>query len=66
MIKEALRFLKENRNIIERLGRNNGDALGPGGKCVCRCGHEEDHEIGEPCIHKKCPVCGKKMKRKTE
>jgi len=50
------------------LGRNGGpEAAGPGGLCVCpSCGHEEEHDVGEPCDDLACTECGAAMARKTE
>ena len=46
------------------MGRLGGSAEGPGGECLClNCGHREPHEIGDPCMHKKCPKCGVTMTR---
>ncbi|MGD9007333.1 MAG: NifB/NifX family molybdenum-iron cluster-binding protein [Desulfobacteraceae bacterium] len=35
------------------------------GHCVCaKCGHEEPHQQGIPCMHQQCPNCGETMTRK--
>jgi len=46
-------------------GRMGGPlAGGGGGACLCpKCGHREPHELGEPCVQKKCPKCGTAMTR---
>jgi len=46
-------------------GRMGGPfAAGPSGFCVClRCGQREPHELGVPCIKKRCPKCGTVMTR---
>ncbi len=45
------------------LGRG-GQALGPGGNCVCpNCGATVPHRQGVPCIDVDCPKCGRKMTR---
>lgn len=45
-------------------GMGGGQALGPGGLCVCpKCGHKEPHERGHPCLEIKCPACGTYMTR---
>jgi hypothetical protein len=37
---------------------------GPSGFCVClRCGQREPHELGVPCVQKRCPKCGTVMTR---
>ena len=47
------------------LGRNQGIAAGPQGKCVCiKCGTEVLHQRGTPCTEMKCPKCGAQMTRK--
>lgn len=34
------------------------------GTCVCMvCGHREAHVRGLPCIGRRCPTCGREMKR---
>jgi predicted Fe-Mo cluster-binding NifX family protein len=50
----------------QRPGRMDGPlAAGPVGKCVCpRCGHEEEHQPGVPCIKRVCPKCGVNLVRK--
>lgn len=47
------------------LGRMGGpSAAGPGGDCVCpQCGRREPHELGVPCMRKRCPACGVAMTR---
>ncbi len=49
----------------QRPGRKGGAmAAGPTGYCVCpKCGQEEPHERGVPCIERKCPQCGTAMTR---
>jgi len=48
----------------ERGRQPGGQGLGPGGICVCsNCGHEEEHQRGQPCYEKECPKCGTKMTR---
>ncbi len=47
-------------------GRMQGDkaGAGPSGNCVCpKCGHEEPHQVGQPCNQKSCPKCGTRMTR---
>jgi predicted Fe-Mo cluster-binding NifX family protein len=48
-----------------RGGRMGGPlAAGPGGYCVCpQCGHKEPHQVGVPCLQKRCPKCGTAMVR---
>ena len=47
------------------MGRNQGIAAGPEGKCVCiKCGTEVLHARGTPCTEMKCPKCGAQMTRK--
>ena len=47
-------------------GRNNGPmAAGPEGICKCpKCGHEQAHVRGQPCISIECPKCKTLMTRK--
>jgi predicted Fe-Mo cluster-binding NifX family protein len=46
-------------------GQGGGFAAGPGGACVCpQCGHEEPHDVGTPCMEKRCPKCGAIMTRR--
>ena len=41
------------------IGEKIGQALGPGGYCICpRCGYKERKEPGIACREKSCPVCG--------
>jgi cation diffusion facilitator family transporter len=50
----------------QRGGRMQGEALGPGGHCVCpKCGYKKEHERGVPCSSLKCPKCGTKMTRES-
>ncbi len=46
-------------------GRMGGPkAAGPGGNCVCpKCDYKEPQVRGQPCMNKKCPKCGTKMRR---
>ena len=47
-----------------RRGLGGGFARGPGGECLCpNCGHQEPHQLGEPCYIKKCPKCDAPMMR---
>ncbi len=42
-----------------------GSGAGPTGRCVCpKCGHEQPHARGVPCIETKCAMCGMTMLRK--
>jgi len=48
------------------LGRGQGVAGRPLGSEVCtcsnpKCGYEEAHNRGIPCVDRKCPKCGAKM-----
>ncbi len=44
--------------------RDSGFGAGPDGCCVCpNCGQKEPHDLGKPCIEKKCPKCGTNMSR---
>jgi ssDNA-binding Zn-finger/Zn-ribbon topoisomerase 1 len=47
-------------------GRLGGGAMaGPEGLCVCpKCGQEEKHQRGTPCMQRQCPKCGTAMIRK--
>jgi predicted Fe-Mo cluster-binding NifX family protein len=46
-------------------GRMGGPLAGGAvGTCLCpKCGHQEPHERGVPCVQKKCPKCGTAMTR---
>jgi hypothetical protein len=45
-------------------GGGNKPGSGPGGNCVCpKCGHKEQHIVGQRCIDRACPKCGTKMIR---
>ena len=46
-------------------GRMGGPrAAGAVGTCVCpKCGYQEPHERGVPCMQKQCPKCGTAMTR---
>lgn len=46
-------------------GRMGGPLAGGAvGTCLCpKCGHQEPHERGVPCVQKKCPKCGIAMTR---
>ncbi|MBU0614457.1 MAG: DUF134 domain-containing protein [Nanoarchaeota archaeon] len=48
-------------------GRMGGPfAAGPVGKCQCpKCGYEQEHVRGQPCINTKCPKCGSMMVREN-
>ena len=38
---------------------------GPAGICICpKCGFEQPHQIGIPCMDESCPKCNASMKRK--
>ncbi|MBU0627890.1 MAG: DUF134 domain-containing protein [Nanoarchaeota archaeon] len=40
-------------------------AAGPGGICVCpKCGHEQPHIRGQPCVQTRCEKCSSLMTRK--
>ena len=47
------------------LGRMRGPfAAGPGGVCICpKCGHEQPHIRGQPCVQTKCEKCSSFMTR---
>ena len=49
----------------QRPGRMDGQkAAGPSGYCVCpQCGQREPHQVGTPCVARKCPQCGTAMTR---
>lgn len=46
-------------------GRRGGAlAGGPAGACVCpKCGHQQSHERGRPCVEQACPQCGTSLVR---
>ncbi|MBU1939151.1 hypothetical protein KKH30_00130 [Candidatus Micrarchaeota archaeon] len=45
-------------------GRLGGNAMGPGGTCVCsECGYKETHSRARPCTKCECPKCGSLMVR---
>lgn len=46
-------------------GRRRGAlAGGPAGACVCpKCGHQQSHERGRPCVEQACPQCGTSLVR---
>lgn len=47
-------------------GRMGGQALGPGGNCICpACGHKVAHQRGVPCNQLRCPQCGRAMAREA-
>ena len=49
---------------IRNMGRMGGQALGPGGNCICpSCGYRTRHSTGDPCYEEKCPNCGQKLMR---
>lgn len=46
------------------LGRGRGAEGTPLGSEVCtcsKCGYQEPHNRGIPCVERKCPKCGAKM-----
>ncbi len=44
------------------LSRSNTSMMG---YCICtKCGHQEPHQQGVPCLHRRCPNCGVTMTRK--
>jgi predicted Fe-Mo cluster-binding NifX family protein len=44
-------------------GQNQSNATM--GFCICgKCGHQEPHQQGMPCIEQRCPNCGETMTRK--
>jgi hypothetical protein len=48
----------------QRRGLGSGQALGPGGECVCPvCKTTSPHVQGYPCNQRTCPKCGAKMTR---
>ena len=50
----------------QRKGRMKGEALGPGGFCVCeKCNYKVKHKRGKPCSSLKCPKCNGRMKREN-
>lgn len=51
----------------QRVGRMHGEALGPGGHCVCpKCSFKVEHEMGVPCSSLECPKCGASMTREAQ
>ncbi|MBT5023160.1 DUF134 domain-containing protein [Candidatus Woesearchaeota archaeon] len=53
----------EGRGFRGRMG--GPSAAGPNGICKCsKCGFEQKHEQGKPCVNIKCPKCGQVMTRK--
>lgn len=46
-------------------GRRGGVlAGGPAGACICpKCGHQQTHERGRPCVEQACPQCGTSLVR---
>jgi cation diffusion facilitator family transporter len=48
----------------QRRGKMHGDAMGPGGYCICpKCGYKVKHERGTPCSSIECPKCGVSLAR---
>lgn len=48
----------------QRKGRMHGEALGPGGDCICpKCGYKKKHQRGVPCSSLKCPKCNVNLTR---
>lgn len=48
----------------QRLGKNKGGSMGPGGYCMCaKCGEKIPHTQGVKCTTLKCPKCGHTMVR---
>jgi hypothetical protein len=46
-------------------GRRNNAGATASDACICpKCGHEEAHQRGMPCMNRVCPKCGTALARK--
>lgn len=69
----ARAWIKEQKEKTEKaLGEGRGvggprQGVGGAEVCICpKCGHEEEHERGDPCAKIKCPECGTPMVGKAQ